>query len=90
VTIHTYDTLRSARILAVVDDGFAIPTLEAPDTECLIAGENDEIFDFCAAVGAVVGTIVAEEGSITEQEETGVGVKECATTATSKAVNVPP
>jgi hypothetical protein len=90
MTIHTHDTLRSARILPVVDDSFAIPTLEAPDTECLIAGEDDEVFDFCAAVGAVVGTIVTEEGSVTEQEETGVGVEECATTATPEAIDVPP
>jgi hypothetical protein len=66
--------LRSARIFAVVDDGFAIPTLEASDAEGLVAGEDDQVLDLCAAVGAVVSTIVAEEGAIAEKEETGVGV----------------
>jgi hypothetical protein len=74
VTIHTDHTLGGARIFAVVDDGLAIPTLEASDTERLVSGQNDKILDLCAAVGAVVSTIVAEEGSVAEEEETGVGV----------------
>jgi hypothetical protein len=40
----------------------------------LVAGQDDKVLNLCAAVGAVVCTVVAEEGSVAEEEETGVGV----------------
>lgn len=89
MTIHAKDSLRGARITQILDFSFAVPTFEAIGTECLVSGQDCEVFDLVVAVTTTVCAIVAYQGAIAEQEEVGVRVEESATGVAAKAVDVP-
>ena len=76
MTGHTEDTLRGSRIFQIINLLLAISTSEAARAEGLLSGEDSQIFDLVPTGVTAVGTIVADEGTIAEEEEDGVGVKE--------------
>jgi hypothetical protein len=64
---HAKDTLRCAGIAQVLNLALAIPTPEAIGTECLVACQDGQIFDFVAAVVAAVRAVVADQGAVAEK-----------------------
>lgn len=86
---HAKDTLRSARIAQVLNLPLAVATAEAARAKGLVAGEDGQVFDLVAAGIAAICTVVADEGTVAEEEQVGVGVEQGAASVTSEAVNVP-
>lgn len=89
MAVHTEDALRSARISEIFDLSFTVATLEAVGTEGLVSGQDGQILDLVAAAAATVGTVVADERPVAEEEQVRVRVEESATSVASKAINVP-
>ena len=90
MTVHAKYPLRRPGIAKILDLLFTVPTFEAGGTEGLVSGENRQVFDLVAAGAAAVCAVVANEGTITEEEKVCVGVEECTTGVASKAVDMPP
>lgn len=89
VAFHAEYPLRRPRILQVLD---FLPTASAPKacgTESLVAGKDGEILDLVPARTAAICTVVANERTIAEEEEVGVGIQEGAAGVTAETVNVP-
>jgi len=55
----------------------------------LIAGQDGEVFDFVATGAAAVGAVVADEGTVAEQKEVGIGIKESAAGVAAETVDMP-
>lgn len=89
MTVHAEDALRGARISEIFNLSFTVATLEAVGAEGLISGQDGEVLDLVAAAAATVGTVIADERSITEEKQVCVRVEESATSVASKAVDVP-
>lgn len=89
MTGHTEYALRGSGIAKIIDLPLAIATSEAVCAECLISCQYSQIFDLVAARAAAVGAVVANERSVAEQEEIGIGVEEGATGVAAKAVYMP-
>lgn len=75
MTAHAEDTLARARITQILNLPLAVAALEAGSAECLIAGQDGEVFDLVATGAAAVCAVVADEGAVAEQEEVGVRVE---------------
>jgi hypothetical protein len=69
MAIHAKYTLGCSRITKILDLLLAVPAFEAVCAECLIAGQNSEIFDLVPTIAAAVGAIVADERAIAEEEQ---------------------
>ena len=78
-----------ARIAQVLNLPLAVATAEAGGAECLVAGEDGEVLDLVAAGIAAVGAVVADERTVAEEEQVGVGVEKSAAGVAAKAINVP-
>lgn len=89
VTFHTKDALRGPGILEVFDLLFAVPTSKAGGAERLIAGEDGKILDLVPTCTAAIGTVVADQGAVAEEEQVGVGVEEGQARVAAEAVNMP-
>lgn len=89
VTFHAKDALRRPGILEVFNLFLAISAPKAGGTKGLIAGENGKIFDFVPTGTAAVGTIVANEGAVAQEEEVGVRIEEGVTGVAAEAVDMP-
>lgn len=68
MTFHAEDALRCSCIAKILDLLLTITAFEAGRAECLIAREDGQVFDLVAAVAAAVGAIVADEGTITQEQ----------------------
>lgn len=75
MTIHAKDSLACARITQVLNLPLAVPALEAGGAKGLVAGEDGEVFDLVAARAAAICAVVANEGSVAQQEEVGIGIQ---------------
>lgn len=89
MAVHAEYPLRRPRISKIFDLFLAVPTSKAAGTECLVSCQDSEIFDLVPTRAAAVCTIVADEGSVAEEEEVRIGVEQSAAGITSKAVDVP-
>lgn len=89
MALHAEDALAGAGIAQVFDLALAVATLEAVGAEGLVAGQDREVLDLVAACAAAIGAVVADEGSVAEKKEIGVGVEESATGVATEAVDVP-
>lgn len=89
MTLHTEDPLGCSSISQILNLLLTIATLEAIRTVCLVAGEDGQVFDLVVAAATAVGTLVANEGAIAQQEEVRVRVEKGATGVAAKTVNVP-
>jgi len=86
---HTEYTLRGSSISKIVDLPFTIATSEAVCAKCLVSCQYSQILDLVVACAAAICAIVADERSITEQEEVGIRVEESAASIAAKAVYMP-
>jgi hypothetical protein len=86
---HTEYALRGSSIAQVVDFPFTIATSEAVCAKGLVSCQYSQVFDLVVTCAAAVCAIVADERSIAEQEEVGIGVEECAASIAAKAVYMP-
>ena len=86
---HAEDTLRGASIAQVLNLALAVPASEAVCTEGLVTSQDGQVFDLVATGIAAVCAVVANEGSVAEQEQVGVGVEQSAACVTAEAVDVP-
>ena len=89
MTVHAEHALGGACIAQILDLLLAIATSETSGAVCLVASEDGQILDLVAAGAAAVGTVVADERAIAEQEEVGIGVEEGAAGVAAEAVDVP-
>lgn len=90
MTAHAEDALTCACITQILNFPFAVAALEAGGAEGLVAGQNGQILDFVATGAAAVSAIVADEGSVTKEEEVGVRVEQGAARMASETGQVPP
>ena len=89
MAVHAENALRGARVTQVFNLSLAVPTSEAGSTECLVTGQDGQIFNLISTDGAAVGAVVADERAIAEEEKVGVGVKKRATRSAAKAIEMP-
>lgn len=89
MTSHAEDALRGSRIAQVLDLALAVSTTKTGGTESLVAREDSQIFDFVATGCATICTVIADKGSVAEEEEVCVRVEKCAACVTSEAVKMP-
>jgi ABC-type sulfate transport system permease component len=68
VAVHAKDAVRRPGIAQILDLPLAVPTAEAGCAECLVARQDGEVLDLVPAGAAAVGAVVADEGTIAEQE----------------------
>lgn len=87
---HAEDSLRSPRISEVLYLALAIPTAETCCTKGLVTGKNGQILNLVPTGATAVGAIVADEGTVTQKKEIGVGVEESAASVAAKTIEVPP
>jgi hypothetical protein len=86
---HAEDTLRGAGIAQVLDLALAVPTPEAVGTEGLVAGQDGQVLDLVAAMIATVGTVVAYQGAVAEEQQVRIRVEEGAARVAAEAVDMP-
>jgi hypothetical protein len=72
MAVHAEYSLRSARISEVLNLSLAVATLEAAGAECLISGEDSQVFDLVTTARAAVGAIVADQRSVSKKEQVGI------------------
>lgn len=89
MTLHTKNSLRSSSVFQVLNLLLAIPTFEAGCAKSLIACEDCQILNLVPADTAAVGTVVADERSITKKKEVGVGVEDGSAGITAETVYMP-
>lgn len=89
MTFHTEDALRGPGIFEIFNLLLAIPTPKTGGTKRLIPGENGKIFDFVPTGATAIGTVVANEGAITEEKQVGVRIEESAAGIAPEAVDMP-
>lgn len=61
MTTHTKYALRSSCVSEVLDLALAISAPEAGCAECLVAGEDGEVFDLVPARAAAVCAVITDE-----------------------------
>ena len=86
---HAEDSLRRPSISEVFNLPLAVPTPEASCAECLIACQDGKVLNLIATSAAAVGTVVADQGAVAEEEEVRIGVEESVAGIASKAVEMP-
>lgn len=59
MTVHAEDTLGRSGIPKVLNSPLAVSTFEAIGTECLVTGQNRQIFYLISAGAAAVCTVAA-------------------------------
>lgn len=89
MAIHAENTLGRPRIAEVLNLPFAVTATEALSTEGLVAGENSQILDLVTTRVTAIGTVAADQGSVTEEEEVGVRVEEGTAGAAAETVDMP-
>lgn len=89
MAFHTKYTLRGPGIFEVFNLLLAISTTETGRTKCLVAGENGKILDFVSTRTATVGTIIANERAVAQEEQVGVRIEQGVTGIAPEAVNMP-
>lgn len=89
MAFHAKYPLRRPGIFEVLNLLLAVSTAETGGTKGLIPGENGKIFDFVPTGTAAIGTIVANEGAVAEEEQVGVRIEEGTAGIASEAVDVP-
>ena len=90
MAFHTKYPLRGPRITQILDLFLAATAPKATGAKSVISGEDSQILDLVPACTAAVCTIIADEGTITQEEEICVGVEESTAGVASKAIDVPP
>lgn len=73
---HAEDALGRACIPQVLDFPFTIPATKTARTEGLVASQYREVFNLVAACVAAICAIVANQGSVAQEEEVGIGIEE--------------
>jgi hypothetical protein len=68
MTFHAKYPLRRPGVFEILNLLLAISTSETGGTKRLVSGENGKILDFIPTGAAAIGTIVADEGSVAEEE----------------------
>lgn len=86
---HAKDALRRACIAQVLNLSLAVPASETVCTEGLISSEDSKILDLVSAVVAAIRAVVADERSVSEQQQVGVRVQQGAAGVAAEAVDVP-
>jgi hypothetical protein len=89
MTVHAKDALRRSCIAKVLDLFFAIAAFEAVCAESLVTSQNSQIFNLVSAAATAVGTIVADQRPVAEEEEVRIGVEQSTAGITAKAINMP-
>lgn len=89
VAVHAEDALRRSSIFQVFDLLLTIPTSKTGSAESLVAREDGKILDLVSARAAAVRAVIANERTVTKQEEVGVRVEEGPTGVASETVYVP-
>lgn len=89
MTLHAEYALRRPRVFEVLNLLLAIPTSKTRGTERLISRQDSQILDFVPTGAAAVGTVVANQRPVAEEEEICVGVEESAAGVASETVDVP-
>lgn len=64
-------------------------TAETGGTKRLVAGQNGKILDLVPTGAAAIGTVVADERAVAEEEKVGVRIEQGAAGVAPEAVNVP-
>ena len=90
MAFHTEYPLRSPRITQILNLFLAIPAPKATGTKSMISGEDSQILNLVPTRSAAVCTIIADERTITKEEEICIGVEEGTAGVASKAIDVPP
>lgn len=67
MTVHAENTLGCPCIAKVFNPPLAVSTFEAICTECLIAGQDRQIFYFVVAGTAAVCTVAAYQRAVAEE-----------------------
>lgn len=86
---HAKDALRGPSIAQVFNLSLAIPAPETCSAKGLVPSKDSQILDLVSAGATTVGTIVADEGAITKEEEVRIGVEEGTAGVTSEAIEMP-
>lgn len=89
MALHTKYSLRSPGVFEVLDLLLAIPTFEAGCAKSLVARENCQVLDLVAADTTAIGTIIADERAIAEEEEVCVGIEDSAAGIATETVYMP-
>lgn len=89
VAFHAEHSLRSPCIFEVFDLLLADPTSKARCAEGLVTGQDGKILDLVPTRAAAVGTVVADQGAVAEEEQVGVRIEEGLARVAAKTVNVP-
>ena len=64
-------------------------TAKTGGTKGLIAGQNGKVLDFVPTRATAVGTIVADEGAVAQEEQVGVRIEEGTAGIAPEAVDMP-
>lgn len=67
MTVHTKDTLGCPCITEVLDSPLTVSAFETVRTECLIAGQDCQVFDLVIARAAAVCTVAAYQRAVAEE-----------------------
>ena len=86
---HAEYSLRRPGISEVFNLSLAVPTPEASCAEGLIACQDSKVLNLIATSTTAVGTVVANQRAIAEEEEVRIGVEESVASIASKAVEMP-
>lgn len=74
MAVHAEDALGCSGIAKVFYFPLAVATFETIRAESLITRQNSQIFYLVVAVAAAICAIVADERTVAEEEEIGIGV----------------
>jgi len=89
MAVHAEDSLRGSGVSKILDLFLAVATLEAIGTKRLIACQDGQILNLVSTVAAAVGAVVANEGSVSEEQKIRVRVEQGAAGIATKTVNMP-
>lgn len=90
MTAHAKYALRSPCIPQIFNLALAVATSEAGRAKCLVSGKNSKILDFVTASATAIRAIVADERTVSKQEQICVAIKEGTASVASEAFDMPP
>ena len=89
MAVHAEDALGGPGIPQVFDLALAVSTAKASGAEGLIPRKDRKVLDLVSTGAATVGTVVANERAIAEQQKVRVGIEEGAASVAAKAIEMP-
>lgn len=75
MAVHAKDAVRGPGVAQILDLPLAVPTAEAGRTEGLVSCQDGEILNLVSTGAAAVGTVVADERAVAEQEEVRIRIE---------------